>query len=172
MSAPTLTRVQTPELKPATNVVPLLVAALIGGAVSVSLGVYGRLHDPTGGKIFDLGFPSMRAMKSWLATAAFTLAILQVISALAMWGRLPFVKRTPSWVPFAHRWTGTTAFVLSLPVAYHCLWSLGFQTTGTRQVVHSILGCAFYGAFTTKLLCLRLHNAPKWALPVLGSLVA
>ena len=27
----------------------------------------------------------------------------------------------PRWVPFLHRWSGTAAFVLTLPVAYHCL---------------------------------------------------
>ena len=67
-----------------------------------------------------------------------------------------------------HRWTGTAAFLVSLPVAYHCLWSLGFQTTSTRVVIHSLLGCAFYGAFTTKMLALRIDGLPSRALPVIG----
>src|SRR5262249_31337268 len=94
----------------------------------------------------------------------------QLVSAVAMYGRLPFVGATPRWLPVAHRWSGTAAFVLSLPVAYHCLWALGFRSDGDARVVaHSILGCAFYGAFTTKLLALRSKRLPGWALPVIGA---
>jgi hypothetical protein len=150
----------------------LLVLAAAGGAVSVALGVYADRHVPTGGTIVDLGFPSLRAMKSWLATASFALVIVQVISAMAMYGRLPFLSSEPRWVAFAHRWSGTTAFVVSLPVAYHCLWALGFQTASARPLLHGLFGCAFYGAITTKLLALRSDRLPRWSIPVLGSLVA
>jgi hypothetical protein len=146
----------------------LLVAAVIGAAVSVALGVYGRVHVPTGGVITTFGFPSLLPMKAWFATIAIALGIVQVISALAMWGRLPGVRQAPRWLPLMHRWTGTAAFLVSLPVAYHCLWSLGFQTTSTRVVIHSLLGCAFYGAFTTKMLALRIDGLPSRALPVIG----
>jgi hypothetical protein len=152
---------------------PLIVAALIGGAVSLSLGVYGRVHQPTGRQVFDLGFPYLGAMKSWLATFALAFALAQLVSALAMFGHLPGVRTTPRWVPFVHRWSGTAAFLVSLPVAYHCLWSLGFQSIGPRQLIHGIAGCVFYGAFATKLLALRVRRLPSWALPVIGgSLVA
>ena len=149
----------------------LVVLALVGGAVAVAIGVYGRVHTPTGGNMFRLGFSSLRETKSWLATGAFALGIAQVLSALAMWGRLPGVRRTPRWMPFMHRWTGTAAFVLSLPVAYHCLWALGFRTTDARVVAHGLLGCAFYGAIATKLLALRSRRLPRWAIPVVGSTV-
>ena len=74
----------------------------------------------------------------------------------------------PAWLPTFHRWSGTAAFLLTLPVAYHCLWALGFESTDARVVTHSILGCAFYGAFTTKLLVLRSDRLPGWALPLVG----
>jgi hypothetical protein len=147
----------------------LVAVSLVGGAVAVAVGVYGRVHAPTGGNMFRLGFSSLRETKSWLATGAVVLAVGQVASALAMWGRLPGLRRAPRWMPFAHRWTGTAAFVLSLPVAYHCLWALGFRTTDARVVGHGLLGCAFYGAFATKLLALRSRRLPRWAIPVLGS---
>ena len=53
--------------------------------------------------------------------------------------------------------SGPSRSCVTLPVAYHCLWSLGFETDSgsTRRFVHSILGCPFYGAFTTKVLCVR-----------------
>jgi hypothetical protein len=149
----------------------LLALAGAGAAVAIAIGVYGRVHQPTGGRIFDLGFVSLKSMKSFLSTVSFGLIGLQVVSALAMFGRLPGLRTTPKWVPFAHRWSGTAAFVVSLPVAYHCLWALGLKSGQTRAMVHGLFGCAFYGAMTTKLLALRSDRLPKWSIPVIGSLL-
>jgi hypothetical protein len=149
----------------------LIGAAGAGAAVSLSLGAYGRAHRGTGEAIWTFGFDSMLPMKAWFTTAAFALALVQLVSALAMWGRLPMIASAPRWLPFAHRWAGTVAFVCTLPVAYHCLWALGFKDTGARQLVHSILGCAFYGAFTTKMLLLRVERLPRFTLPVAGGLL-
>jgi hypothetical protein len=63
------------------------------------------------------------------------------------------------------------AFVLTVPVALHCVWSLGFVTSTPRVLAHGILGCAFYGAYAAKMLGLRLRGLPGWALPVLGGSV-
>jgi hypothetical protein len=152
----------------------LIGCAIAGAAVAVALGVYGRTHEPTHQTIDDLGFPSLLAMKSWLATIATALALFQLGSALRMYGRLRPGRAVPPWLPVAHRWSGTAAFVVSLPVAYHCLWSVGVTTDrGARPIIHGLLGCAFYGAITTKLLALRATRLPKWAIPVIGaSLVA
>jgi hypothetical protein len=151
---------------------PFVAAALAGGAVALALGTYGRVHAPTGGSIATFGFPAVLPMKAWFGTAAATLALVQLASALAMWGRLPGVRRTaPRWLAPVHRWSGTVAFVVSLPVAYHCLWALGFRDTDARVLVHSLAGCAFYGAFATKLLALRIEGLPRWALPVVGGLL-
>lgn len=146
----------------------LVVAALVGAAVSVSLGVYGRVHDATGDQITSFGFPTLLAAKAWLATGAATLALAQVVSALWMWGRLPGAGRAPAWAAAAHRWTGTVAFLLTLPVAYHCLWSLGVQTTTTRVLLHSLFGCAFYGAFASKMLLLRTRHLAPAVVPIAG----
>jgi len=160
--------VPTDGVAPVQFRLPLIAAALAGGSVALSLGVYGHVHQATGGTITTFGFPSLLAMKAWLATGAATLALFQLGSALWMYGRLP-VGRPPAWLGAAHRWSGTAAFVLTLPVAYHCLWSLGFMDTDARVLAHSLLGCAFYGAFATKLLVLRVAGAPAWALPVAGA---
>ncbi|HMG43888.1 MAG TPA: DUF6529 family protein [Acidimicrobiales bacterium] len=159
----------TTRTVPNTNA--LLAAAAAGAAVALALGTYGRVHEPTGGSITTFGFPTVLSMKAWLATGAFVLAIGQLTSALAMWGHLPGVHTRPPWLPFVHRWSGTAAFVVTLPVAYHCLWSLGFQDTDSRVLAHSLFGCAFYGAFTTKMLALRSDRLPRMALPVLGGLL-
>jgi hypothetical protein len=36
---------------------------------------------------------------------------------------------------------------------------------------HSLLGCAFYGAFAAKVIIVRSKGLPGWALPVAGALV-
>lgn len=149
-------------------VVRLLIAAAIGAAVSVSLGVYGRVHEPTGEQFAHFGFSSSLSMKAWLGTGVALLAIAQAGTAAWMWGRLPLLGRAPGWASHLHRWTGSAAFLLSLPVAYHCLWSIGYQDTNARVIAHGVLGCMFYGALTMKLLALRIRNLPAWTLPVLG----
>ena len=119
----------------------LLVFVAIGAAVSLSLGVYGNIHDPTGDDITTFGFPDVLSMKAWLATGVAMLALAQVATALWMWDRLPGVSSpAPRWAVHGHRWLGTVAFLVSLPVAYHCLWALGFQDTNGRVLVHSLLG--------------------------------
>ena len=154
-----------------TASIQLAAAALAGGAVAVALGTYGRVHEPTFRPIEDFGFPSVLDMKAWLATCAAALVLVQLTSALWMYGKLPMRRPAPRHTATVHRWSGTVAFLFTLPVAYHCLWSLGFAETGTRQVAHSILGCAFYGAFATKMLVLRIDGLPRYVVPVCGGLL-
>ena len=171
MTTTTTDEPRATAIAPAPHATALLTAAAIGGAVAISLGVYGSVHDGTGETIWQFGFPTMLSMKAWVTTAAAVLALAQGATALWMWGRLPGTGAAPAWAAPAHRWLGTAAFVLTLPVAYHCLWALGFRTTDTRVVAHSILGCAFYGAFTTKMLVLHSRRMPPWALPYAGALL-
>jgi hypothetical protein len=37
--------------------------------------------------------------------------------------------------------------------------------------VHSVAGCAFYGAFAAKVLLVHTRRLPGWALPVAGGLL-
>ena len=146
-------------------------ALLLGVWVAVSLGVYGRLHTAAQRPLFNLGFSSMLPMKAWLTTIATALLAVQLITALWMWRRLPRAGKPPRWIAGLHRWSGTTAFVTTLPVAFHCLWSLGFVTSSPRVLAHGFFGCLFYGAYAAKMLSLRLRGLPGWALPVLGGTV-
>lgn len=152
-----------------TRTTALLTAVAIGAAVSLAIGTYGRVHTPTGQGVVSFGFPAVLPMKAWLTTGAGVLAVGQMASALWLYRRLPGAGDPPAWVGPVHRWSGTAAFVLTLPVAYHCLWSLGFQSTDTRVLTHSLLGCAFYGVFTTKMLVLHSRRMPEWALPLAGA---
>ena len=163
--------VASPARTTRRGAIGLGVLLLLGVAVAVILGVYARVHRPAARPLFLLGFSGMLQMKTWLATAALVLVVVQVLTALWMWGRLPGAGPRPAWVPTAHRWSGSLAFVLSLPVALHCVWSLGFVTTTPRVLVHGLVGCAFYGAYAAKMLGLRLRGLPGWVLPVLGGSV-
>ncbi len=150
----------------------IAVALLLGAAVAVSLGVYAGLHQPANRPLVTLGFSGMLQMKAWLTTLATALLLVQLASALWMWGRLPAVTAAaPGWVALVHRWSGTAAFLLTLPVAFHCIWALGLATGDLRVTMHSLVGCLFYGAYAAKMLALRARRLPGWALPVLGGSV-
>lgn len=147
----------------------LLVVGLVGAAVALTLGIYGSVHTPASNLSINLGFTNTITMKVWLATIALGFAVVQVLSALWMYGRLP-LGAAPTWLGGVHRISGRLAFILSLPVAYHCLYQLGFQHYSTRVLVHSILGCAFYGAFASKVVVVRSSKLPGRALPIAGGL--
>jgi hypothetical protein len=146
----------------------LLIAAGLGAIVALTLGVYGHVHDPSQRLSFALFFQSTIAMKVCFATVALAFAVVQVLSALWLYGK--FGRDAPPWLADVHRISGRVAFLVSLPVAYHCLWSLGFQDTNARVLAHSLLGCAFYGAFAAKVTIVRSKNLPGVALPIAGGL--
>ncbi|WP_128436923.1 DUF6529 family protein [Streptomyces cyaneus] len=144
-----------------------LVPALVACAVAVALGAYGKVHDPSGTAFNLAGFSSTGAVKSWLATAAIFFALVQLVSAFMLYGKLP----GPAWSSALHRWSGRAAFLVSVPVAVHCLYAMGYQTYETRVFWHSLLGCFFFGAFSAKMLLLRSERLPGWLLPIVGGLV-
>src|SRR4051812_12503902 len=148
----------------------LLAAGALGALVAVALGVYGNVHAPATDLAITLGFTDTITMKVWLASAAALLAVVQLLSALWMYGRLP-LGAAPGWVGGAHRISGRLAFLISLPVAYHCLYQLAFQDSSARVLAHSLLGCAFYGAFATKVVIVRSRSLPGIALPIAGGLL-
>ncbi|TQM45410.1 DUF6529 family protein [Pseudonocardia cypriaca] len=160
---------------PRSGAAGFVVAAAIGSLVAVGLGVYGRTHEPTSVALNIAGFSSGIAAKSWLATGAFLLALVQLWSAAALYGRVGRRWRAaggaPGWVAGLHRWSGRAAVLLTVPVAVHCLYALGFADGTTRVLVHSLAGCFLYGVFVTKMLVLQRPTSPRWSLPLLGGLL-
>lgn len=146
----------------------VLLAFGLGTLAAVGLGVYGRVHTPTGQAINLAGFSSGLAAKSFLTTLAFAFGLLQIVTAMGMFGRIPL---RGAWVAPAHRWSGRIAVGLTVPVAVHCLYALGYQTFDARVAAHSLLGCLFYGTFVAKMLILSRKDSPSWALPLLGGLL-
>ena len=151
----------------------VLVPLAAGALVAVLLGLLARSQSTADGKAqgtyIEAFFSDPIHMKAWLATAAALLACFQVFTATWIYGRLPFERRP--WVNRTHRWSGRLLFVITLPVAYHCLFRLGYQGGDGRVLAHSLLGCTFYGAFSAKILVVRLRRFPTWVLPTAGALV-
>jgi hypothetical protein len=163
---------------PSTTVVPvgpdpsarlLVVPALAGCLVALTLGLYGRLHPPTGIAVDIVGFSSPATVKAWLATVAIAFALVQLGSSLVMYGKLPGIS-APPWIGGLHRWSGRIAFITTVIVAVHCLYALGFETFTPRVLAHSVAGCLFFGVITVKMLALTRRGMPGWVMPLLGGL--
>ena len=145
-------------------------AAPLGAFAVVSLAA-GLLaaHDPRSKGYFRLFFSDPIHLKAGFATAAVVLACFQLFTAAWIFRKLPWSK--PAWVNPAHRWSGRLAFLCTLPVAYHCIFKLGFRHPDSRVLAHSLLGCAVYGAFAAKVTIVRMHRFPKPVLPIAGGLL-
>jgi len=70
--------------------------------------VYGGMHTPSKVVVNVTGFSGPLEAKVWLTTGAFTFALLQLVSALVMYGKVPGV-RGPAWIGGLHRWSGRAA---------------------------------------------------------------
>src|SRR5205085_8366621 len=92
--------------------VKLLVAAGIGAGVALTLGVYGHVHDPSQKLVFTLFFTSTIAMKVWFASVALAFGVVQVTTALWLYGKLG--GAAPPWLGNVHRLSGRLAFLFSL----------------------------------------------------------
>jgi Family of unknown function (DUF6529) len=117
-------------------------------------------------------FSSTIAAKAWLATAVIVLALVQVTTAARIYGRLRFLPVRGRVVSTIHRWSGRSALVVSLPVFFHCVTILGFQTPDARVAAHSVAGTFLYGVFAAKILIVRDRELPSWVLPVAGVTLA
>jgi hypothetical protein len=148
----------------------LILPLLVGSMVAVGLGAYASLHEPTGIAISLAGFSGPMHAKAWLASGALVFAVVQVLSSLVMYDRVPGIP-PPVWIGGVHRWSGRIAFLIAIPVAIHCLYAVGFQVGEPRALAHSLLGCLFFGAFVVKMLGLRKDGLAGWVLPVMGGFV-
>jgi mono/diheme cytochrome c family protein len=143
---------------------PLLAFALF----SLTAGLLAR-HAPRSKGYFRLFFSDPIHLKAGFATAVALLACFQLFTAAWIFRKLPWEK--PAWVNPVHRWSGRLAFVCTLPVAYHCIFKLGFHDPDDRVLAHSLLGCGVYGAYAAKVTIVRLHRFPRPVLPLAGGLL-
>ena len=161
---------QSPPPRRTSGSTRILLAALLGALVALSVGLYARVHDPASDLAITLGFKDTITMKVWLASIALFFAFVQIGSAGWMYRWLP-LGRAPKWMGGLHRISGRLAFLFSLPVAYHCMYQLGFQDSTARVLAHSLLGSGFYGAFATKVMLVRSKGLPSIRLPIAGGLL-
>jgi hypothetical protein len=117
-------------------------------------------------------FSSTIAAKAWFASASAALVVVQVTTAARIYGKLAFLPRRGAGIATLHRWSGRIAFLFTLPVFFHCVTILGFRTPDTRVAIHSLLGTFLYGVFAAKVLVVRDHSLPSWALPTAGVTLA
>jgi hypothetical protein len=153
---------------PARLAVPLVVLALI--ALTVGLLARQTVREPYTTPFFHPFFTDTLQMKAWLVTAAVVLACGQLLTAARVYGRIS-CPPTGRFYHNAHRWSGRATILLTLPVAYHCVFLLGFVTHSPRVLIHSLLGSALYGAVVAKVLIVRSTRFAPWVLPVAGSLL-
>src|SRR3954454_23359003 len=92
-------------------VVPLTAFAA-GAVVALLLGVFGKVHDPTLSGTTTLGFHTVIQMKVVISTVIGVLALVQVVGALWMYGKLGI--QAPSWLGTAHRASGVLALGLAV----------------------------------------------------------
>lgn len=153
---------------PAWLTVPLVALAL----VTLTVGLLARqtVREPYATPFFHLFFTDTLHMKAWLVTAAVVLACGQLLTAARIYELLRFPPKGRSY-QIVHRWSGRAAILLTLPVAYHCIFLLGFDTHSPRVLIHSLLGSALYGAVVAKVLIVRSTRFAPWVLPLAGGLL-
>ena len=149
---------------------PLVFALGLAATITAGLYLFGTEHIPdySGTALFGSTAADTLPLKSWLATGLLGFAGLQVVLALWIFGRLPWVGVANPAIGKVHRAIGAGALLLSIPLAYHCAFAYGVQTFDTRIAVHSLAGCFFYGAFAAKLTIVRSPRLPGWVLPLAG----
>jgi plastocyanin len=170
---PSPTATQQPVLQaaaPPAQAVRLLIPLALGTVVALGLYVWAKNLTPDySTSLFGQTAADTLPLKSWLGTALLALAVLQVTTALWLYGKL--VRSKPRRLGLVHRLTGVAAILVSLPIAYHCMYAYGFRSFDTRTAVHSIAGCFFYGAIVAKIAIVRSKRLPGFALPLAGGTV-
>jgi hypothetical protein len=158
-----------PKRSPRWLLAPLLAFAFFALLAGLLAKAYAPEAGESRGAYFDLFFSDTIHMKAWLASVAVAFGLFQLFTAAWIFRKLPWPK--PAWVNPAHRWSGRLAFVATLPVAYHCIFKLGFQSGDGRVLWHSLLGSGFYGAYASKITIVRLRRFPGHTLPIMGGLL-
>jgi Family of unknown function (DUF6529) len=114
-------------------------------------------------------FSTTIAAKAWFATAAVALAVVQVSTGARIFGKLQgLIPIGRPWINRIHRFSGRLAILCTLPVAFHCIFILGFQTDDARVLAHSTIGSFVYGVFAVKVFFVRDPDHPRWTLPLVG----
>jgi hypothetical protein len=144
-------------------------AGALALAVVAIVAAYAHFHTGTGRAVPRLFFSSTLAFKVWASVAIACLAVAQVVLAIRLYRGAGAGNGT--W----HRLAGTVLYLLSLPVVFHCVWSIGvdWAALDARVRAHAVAGCAYLGLFAAKVVSVRSRlGSARHLLPVLGSALA
>jgi hypothetical protein len=136
-------------------------------ALSVGFVASKTVRQPYDTAFSHFFFSDTLHMKAWLITAVLLLALGQLLTASRIYEVLRFPPEG-RFYHLVHRWSGRSAILLTLPVAHHCIFVLGFGTSDTRVYIHSLLGSFLYGALLAKVFIVRSNGFPGWVLPLAG----
>jgi len=156
----------------ATNLVPPVLPLVLFALITLTVGLVAMatVREPYATSFFHPFFSDVLQMKAWLATTAVLLVCGQLLTAARIYELVGFPPKG-RFYHVVHRWSGRAAIVLTLPVAYHCIFLLGFSANSPRVLIHSLLGSALYGAVVGKVLVVRSSRFPTWVLPVAGAIL-
>ena len=140
---------------PAWLAIPLVLFALM--SLTVGLIARGAIRQPYPTPFFHLFFSDTLDMKVWLITAAVVLGFFQLLTAARIYQLLRFSPPGRLY-NLVHRFSGYTAVALTVPVAYHCIFLLGFGTYDLRVYIHS----------TSAQLCMA-YSSPRCCWCVRGA---
>ena len=132
----------------------------VGAAVSVALGAFSVVHEPTGRDFVLYGFDSATGWKNALTLVVAVLLIAQAAIGFKLAGLLGLRATTRPWLLELRRLIATLAVGFSLPIAFHCVWVLGFGDDSPLIALHSILGCIAYGCVVAALWPDHRKRAP------------
>jgi uncharacterized protein DUF6529 len=130
-----------------------LAGASAGAVLTLTVGLVagGKVREPYATPFFHPFFRDVLQMKAWLVTAAVVLACGQLLTGARIYELLRFPP-TGRFYHGVHRWSGRAAIVLTLPVAYHCIFMLGFGANSPARAdslaarVGSLRRCRRQGA--------------------------
>ena len=152
--------------------IPAAATLLFGAAVGAAVFAIGRNVTPDySAGLFGSHFTDAVQLKAQLGTVLLAMALIQLALALWMYGHLPGAGRAPRRIRVVHRVIGALLFLLSVPIAVHCIQTYGVELSPARALVHSLAGCFFYGAFAAKVLVVQSRRLPGWLLPLLGGIL-
>ena len=143
---------------------------LAGCAVAVALGVYARVHHPAARPLFLVGFSGMLQIKTWLATLALVLVVVQVCTASVDVARLP--GAAPRRPGSARCTGGAAAWRSSRWSRWRCTASGRWDSSplsSRARAQHRRL--RVLRRLHREDVGLRVRGLPGWTLPVLGGLV-
>jgi len=156
---------QAPAAPAARALIPLSVALVVGA------GIYALAKsitpNPASG-LFGTSGTGTFPLKSWMSSGVLAFAFFQLYTSLWIYRKINRKRTLPKRLGLVHRISGVCAILLSIPIAYNCLRTYGFESFNKRVLIHAIAGCFFYGAFAAKVLIVRSKRLPGWTLPAAG----